>query len=765
MKNTQCPIVATMLCAGVVTAQFVGGKATRDALFLASLDLTALPAMLIATSLWSILLVAANSRAARRIRPGTLVPAAFAGSGLLFLGEWLLTYSERPVAAVIVYLHISGAGPLLASGFWLIASERFDPRTAKKRFGQIAGAGTLGGLLSALLAERVAAGLGVAAMLPFLAVIQFVSAGMVRRLALASDGTTVRLPAPRLPWANAETTFDVTTPSTARDTTRVGQKEKSGLRILFEAPYLRNLAALVLLGTTSAALVDYLFKAQAVQAFGRGDNLLRFFALYYAATSLITFVVQASSSRYMLERFGLALTTSTPSFALLAGSVSGLVAPGFGSLLAARGGESVFRSSLFRSGYELFYTPIPNAEKRAAKSIVDVGFDRLGDAVGGGLVRMTMLVAPAMQSSAILSLAILSSAGAIFAASRLNRGYIQTLENSLLHSAAGLDLSGVDDGNTRTIILDSLAPYATTAASGVAERAPDRAAAPSRPNAVRSVSIDPEVVDILRLRSRDRDQVVGVLRREEGLSAALVPNAIPLLAWSGVSADAVFALRKVAEERVGQLVDALIDPNQDFSVRRRLARVFSVCVSQRAVDGLLLGLDDVRFDVRCQCGRSLASIVEKNPRVEISRERIFTVVTQEVAVGRPVWESRRLLDDADAKDNVTPLDDFVRDRAGESLAHVFTLLSLVLPREPLQMAFRSLHTDDRQLQGTALEYLEGVLPAPIRQRLWPFLERGPVARPTRPHDEIISELLRSNHSIRLNLQDLKRRAQAHETHV
>ena len=53
----------------------------------------------------------------------------------------------------------------------------------------------------------------------------------------------------------------------------------------------------------------------------------------------------------------------------------------------ARGGESVFRSSLFRAGYELFYTPIPAAEKRAAKSIIDVAFDRLGDAVGGGLVR------------------------------------------------------------------------------------------------------------------------------------------------------------------------------------------------------------------------------------------------------------------------------------------------------------------------------------------------------------------------------------------
>ena len=50
--------------------------------------------------------------------------------------------------------------------FWLIASERFDPHTAKRRFGQMAGAGTLGGLISAVIAERAAAWLGAPAILP-----------------------------------------------------------------------------------------------------------------------------------------------------------------------------------------------------------------------------------------------------------------------------------------------------------------------------------------------------------------------------------------------------------------------------------------------------------------------------------------------------------------------------------------------------------------------------------------------------------------------
>jgi ATP:ADP antiporter, AAA family len=732
IKGTSRPVAAAMLGAAAVTAQFVSGKAVRDALFLTSLDLTALPTMLLATSAWSILLVVANARAARRLAPATLVPASFAASGVLFLLEWMLRSRAPLGTAVAVYLHISGAGPVLASGFWLIASERFDPHTAKKRFGHIAAAGTLGGLASALVTERMAATFGIPAMLPLLAGLQFCSAWFVRNTALCA------------PLACAPTSRDEVNAAPSR----------SALRVLRDAPYLRNLAALVLLGTTGAALLDYLFKAQAVEAFGRGDNLLRFFALYYAATSVLAFALQTSASLVVLERFGLAASAATPSGAVLAGSLAGLVAPGLGSLLVARGGESVFRSSFFRAGYELFYTPIPAEEKRAAKTLIDVGFDRLGDGVGGGLVRVAALLAPVWQSPAMLMFAIACSTGALLAASRLNRGYLGTLENSLVDLSrrdGGVDLT--DGRTTISGIRASRVIHAGTLASP-APRHTD--AAPPHPP-IEPALLEPEMRDIVSLRSRSRLRVVAVLSKEDGLTANLVPHAITLLAWDQVADHALFALRKVAEEHVGQLVDALLDPNQDFAIRRRLARVFSVCVSQRAASGLMFGLDDPRFDVRYQSARSLAAIVDKNPRVQIGSAEIFDVVLREVAVGRGVWESRRLLDGADPQDVHSTLDDFVRTRAGESLAHVFTLLSLVLPREPLQIAFRSLHTENEHLQGTALEYLESVLPHAIRQRLWPFIERRSVKPPARPRDEVMAELLRSNHSIVLNLEELRRR--------
>jgi hypothetical protein len=572
---------------------------------------------------------------------------------------------------------------------------------------------------------------GMEAMLLLLAVLSLFCAWQVRRLGTSGRPITAE-PSPEL------------APEPAR----------SGFNVLKEAPYLRTLAALVLCGTIAAALIDYVFKAEAVGAFGTGPSLLRFFAVFYAAVSLATFALQTSMSRFALEKLGLGVATGSPSLALAVGGIGGLLVPGLGSTIVARAAEAIFRASFFRSGYELFYTPIPPNEKRAAKSLIDVGVDRVGDAFGGGIIQTVLMLMPGQASAAILFAAVGCSLLALVVASRLSRAYIETLERSLLNRAVEVDLSDVEDLTTRTVMLRTLDGN-LQAGRGVRDTV---AAAPTTQTATTASSLDPETRATLALRSRDRDRVLKVLTSKEDLSPALVSHIIPLLAWDQVAPAALGALRRIAEDRIGQLVDALLDPNQEFAVRRRLARVFSSCRSQRAADAVLFGLDDQRFEVRYQCGRSLAAILKNNPDIRIDERRIYDIVVREVAVGRPVWESRRLLDQLPDHEERSFVDDFVKARTSQGLAHVFTLLSLVLPSEPLQIAYRGLHTDQQGLRGTALEYLEGVLPPIVRARLWPFLDDPrPASRPARPREQILEELLRSNASIVLNLEELERR--------
>ncbi|HEY1418795.1 MAG TPA: hypothetical protein VGF41_12870, partial [Myxococcaceae bacterium] len=174
------------------------------------------------------------------------------------------------------------------------------------------------------------------------------------------------------------------------------------------------------------------------------------------------------------------------------------------------------------------------------------------------------------------------------------------------------------------------------------------------------------------------------------------------------------------------------------------------------IEGLLAGLEDPRFEVRFQCGRALARLHQTDPSRPIPGERALAAVMREMKVERGVWETQRLLDLSEEATDSPFVDQFLRDRASRSLEHVFTLLSLVLPKQPLIVAFRGLHTRDEFLRGTALEYLEAVLPEPVRESLWPFLEdeRGP-RRPPRSRAEILTALMQSNASIEANLELLR----------
>ena len=136
-------------------------------------------------------------------------------------------------------------------------------------------------------------------------------------------------------------------------------------------------------------------------------------------------------------------------------------------------------------------------------------------------------------------------------------------------------------------------------------------------------------------------------------------------------------------------------------------------------------------------------------------------VLREVEAGAGVWEGRRLLDRFDDEPWSPVLDDAIRSRADRSLEHVFTLLALLLPKEPLRIAFRGLHAEDPFLRGTSLEYLESSLPPEIRKPLWPYLEdrRPRRAAAVRPTEEALAKLIESNESMVIHLDELRRKGE------
>ena len=346
---SRTPVLTAMICAAAVTAQFVAGKATRDALYLANLDVTSLPMMIVATSIFSIAMVAVASKLLGAVSPATFVPLAFlVSSGLLLLVEWALCHAcsarrrSRRLPADLRHRSAARLG-LLAHRHRAFRSRA--PR--RRRFGQIAGAGTFGGLLGGLFAERVARHLRRRRpCFRSLAVMNLLCAWQIRQ---PGAGTADVARAIRRQRARLRSAADSVGPSRASRGALPAQPRRA--RRCSARSARRS-------STTSS-------RSQAVATFGRGDALLRFFAMYYAAISLITFVVQTSGSRIALEKLGLAVTTGTPSLALLLTGIASLAAPGLQSTMVARGGEVDFpRLALPRGVRALLYADRGRGEAR-----------------------------------------------------------------------------------------------------------------------------------------------------------------------------------------------------------------------------------------------------------------------------------------------------------------------------------------------------------------------------------------------------------------
>jgi hypothetical protein len=135
----------------------------------------------------------------------------------------------------------------------------------------------------------------------------------------------------------------------------------------------------------------------------------------------------------------------------------------------------------------------------------------------------------------------------------------------------------------------------------------------------------------------------------------------------------------------------------------------------------------------------------------VPSERILAAVDHELAIGTTLWESHRH-QHGPAESGTEWLDELLRDKAHASLEYVFTLLSLIYERTPLMAAFRSLHLEDRHLRGTALEYLEGILPVRTREMLWAILQERPSQTVSKGKGEVMQELLNASETIVLQLR-------------
>ncbi len=714
-------LVGTSVAVAVaMIAQQIAGKAVRDAYFLSVFEPDVLARVMTASSLLSVVAVLGTMRLYRRFAPASLVPALFSVSALLFITEAALAIGGMPkLAALVLYVHTASFGAISISGFWAVMNERYDPHTAKRVIGRVASGATLGGLIGGVAAWQAAKFVSVPVLLMILSAVNAACAIGIRAIG-PGDETT----------ADGED----------------DPGERIALWRMFEkTPYLRDVALLVVLLAFGTAGVDFVFKTTAAARYTDESALIGFFSLFYLLIGVGAFVVQSSVAGRLLRRFGIAASVATLPLIFLTIGPLALLAPGVVALGLLRGGASTVESSTYRSGYELLYTPLASNTKRPAKTLIDVGGDKLGAAAGGAFAVFLVGLIPNVASFVLIAGSILCGIAALVVSRRLARGYLSSLATSLADGTAKIEDLSELDRDSRNVALETIAAVDVTGLGGLPQvsatpRAPmPRLHAPEPP--VDSDVLDAETAQRLgALVSANPESLDWVLRQRNPIPRPWVAALVPLLGESGCADIAEAQLRRVAPAHIGLLVDALFDRALGVDLRVRVASILTSVPSQRCANALMSAVQLGPIRLRFALASALREVALKNPAIEISDDTIDAAASAELKlVRRPELANESLPGEA-------------HYRAATALM----LLSISVPSRRLNLALEALAGDDPRRRGTGLEYLENLLPDQFADSLVPLLQSRSVAAFARRQPDAIAAQM-AKPSAALTLETLRRR--------
>ncbi len=690
-QNSILTLVA-MVSVATLIAQHIAGKATRDALFLTYFPVEQLPLMMMVSAASSVVAVLLMSRLLGRFGPARLIPILFALSGGLLLALWAVVDINPKLSAALLYLQISAVNALLISGFWSVINERFDPHSAKTVIARLAAASTFGGLAGGLLAKGVSA---------------------------IADTNTILLMLAGMHLACGASVAWIAAGASSRGPTT--QERISLLGPLRDSRLIRVMALLALLIATTAAVLDYILKAEA-SANLTSEQLISFFSYFYVAVGLGGFLLQSAVGNRALQWLGLGGTMLAWPLAVIATGTLTLLMRSLVTAALMRGTVNLLYNSFFRSGFEVLYTPIPAEQKRTGKVMIDVGADRAGDILGGFLV-MVILLLPAFTESLLLIAAIALAVICALLILVLQRNYSSQLADNLRSGDLKVDdIQVVDSTTSRTVAETQMAIDRSSLLSEIEalqakkqQAAPDAQSPPgpepaaAGPRTVPSGLADPLLDSIADLRSGDTSRIRRLLTSRE-LTAELVPHAIGLLRNEELVQDVLRALRPVAGRSAGYLTDALLDPMHGSTVRRRIPIALGFSDNPIAVFGLLTALRDRDWSVRFRAARALSGIRRRTKTATIDPEALSSVLNAEV----------RALDQSDGaarKGGPNKL---------QQLELVFLLIGIGDNPDTLELCWKALHSEDRWLQGTAAEYLQNLLAPELWNALQPHLDLAKV---------------------------------------
>ena len=388
---------------GLLYCGYTVAKVLRDALFLMEFGALALPYAYVAVALGTAAFVWIESRWVLRFtRAGASRFNQYLAIACSVAAALAYPHAHRWTTALF-YVWTGSQAMMLLPHFWGLALDIWDSRRARRVFPILAGCGLLGGIAGGAFAawttplvQRV----GLMWTLPV--------------FLLAAHGLTLHLEARR------------------SHRPRTAEIASSPWKIIRRSPYILILVIVLALSVIVGTLVDFQFKYLIQQHYPDPRALTRFLGTFYVGLNALSLLFQFGVAGWLLQRFGLGVSTGLQPAAVLALASAAAVAPGMWVVIAMRWIQGVLSQTLGKSTNEIYYTAIRPSQRRRIKPAIDTLVERWSDAAVGVLLVVALHTLHVPVATIAVMTAVLAATwiGLLFALDRqYGRAFQQILSS------------------------------------------------------------------------------------------------------------------------------------------------------------------------------------------------------------------------------------------------------------------------------------------------------------------------------------------------
>lgn len=425
----------------ILAFQYVS-KSVRQSVFIDSLGATQLPFVYLLVALCSYPLLWLYGRLVDRWN----LERVFAVSSLVVAASlvvfwWLFTSvgtAQTHWVSVAFYLWIAIVGILLVSQFWSYASQRLDPRQARRLFGLVGAGGVLGSIAGGQIARFSAyhhdtyRALWAAALLLVAQAAWVVFMG--RRGCIADHRRLARVESL--------------------------EKAKDGFDLLRGSRYLRLIAMIMLLSAMVAQVIDLQFSWVVEQNTSSLEDRTAVFGNLYSIMGVAAFLFQVLFTGRIHRRLGVGFAMrvlpSTNGLGTVLFAAAAFMAPAllWPAVWLLKIGENGLRYSLDQATRELLFLPVPPGQRTKAKAFIDVFVQRAAKGLAALALMAVTFGFMTVPQTAVFSLVWIALWWSYIGKTR--ESYVAAFRESLHRDLEVDEALRLDDPGTLEVLFEGL---------------------------------------------------------------------------------------------------------------------------------------------------------------------------------------------------------------------------------------------------------------------------------------------------------------------